>query len=132
MSRFDATARDERRALIEDGIRAHQERSSGFCTFEADESTTDDVSNLGIPWVQCTGDETSFDSTEAELDRAKTLLESYPRYQIAELLRPEEAGGVHVVIETPGELDRRTRFVDELFTDVFGLPASYRLWVSSV
>ncbi|AGB16531.1 hypothetical protein Halru_1933 [Halovivax ruber XH-70] len=132
MSRFDATTRDERAALIEAGIRAHRERLSEFCTFEADESTTDDGANLGIPWVQCAGDETSFDSTEEELDRVKSLLESYPRYQIAELHRPEDADGVHVIVDTPGELHRRAQFVDDLFIHVFERPESYRLWASAI
>ena len=131
MSRFDATTRAERQALITDGIRAHRERSSGFCTFEADEGAADAV-ELGRPWVQCAGDETSFDCTESELDRTKSLLESYSRYQVAELHRPEDAEGVHAVVDTPGDLERRSAFVDDVFTEVFERPESYRLWVSAI
>lgn len=132
MTRFDAASPTDREALVEAAIEAHRERSSGFCTLEPDRADVPDVDELGVPWVQCSGDRATFDCTEGELDRAKTLLEAYSQYRIDEIRRPDDAAGVHVVVSTPGDRARRAQFVDELFTDVFELPRAYRLWVAAV
>lgn len=132
MSRFHASTPSERRSLIEAAIEAHRERSSAFCTFEPDESDVPDADELGVPWVQCSGDRSTFDCTESELDRAKALLEAFDHYRIEEIRRPDEAEGVHVAVSTPGDLGRRGAFVDDLFMDVFELPEEYRLWAVAV
>lgn len=132
MSRFHASTPNDRRSLIDAAIEAHRERSSAFCTFESDEGDVPDAEDLGVPWVQCSGERSAFDCTESELDRAKTLLESYGGYRVQEIHRPEEAAGVHVVVTTPGDSARRAQFVDELFTDVFELSPDYRLWAVAV
>lgn len=132
VSRFDASTPSDRRSLMEAAIEAHRERSSAFCTFEPDEGDVPDADDLGVPWVQCSGDRCTFDCTESELDRAKALLEDYSGYRIEAISRPEEAEGAHVAVSAPGDLGRRAAFVDDLFTDVFELSGEFRLWVVAV
>lgn len=132
MSRFDATTPTDRRDLIQAAIEAHRERSSAFCTFEPETADVPDADELGVPWVQCSGDRTTFDCTDRELDRAKSLLDAYDHYRIDEIRRPEDAEGVHVLVSAPGDPALRARFVDDVFTDVFELARDYRLWACGV
>jgi len=154
MTRFDATEPAERRKLYVDAIAAHRERESTFLTFEADDAvleadadgltrreTTpgsedglDDAppAELGVPWIQFGDGTVNLDCTDAELETLKTVIGEFSAFKIDELIRPEEAEG-----STPGSArkadpNRIAQFVDEVFLEVYDLPAGFRVWVAEV
>ena len=127
MTRFDATAAQEREQLVREAIDAHRERGSSFCTFEA----TPDEDEL-VPWIQYGDGLLNLDCTDRELDRLKTTLESYPELTITDLTRPEEAEGTNVRIEAYTDDDRVAAAVESIFRETYDQPASFRLWVTSV
>lgn len=144
-TRFDAADATGRRELFADAVIAHRERESAFLTIEADssavEASTDSVEDdfdsspdpsLGVPWVQVTGELLSLDCTEEELERLKTLCEEYPSFRIDDLVRPEEADGVHARVSARTDPSRIAQFVDSIFESVYGLGEEYRAWVVEV
>lgn len=132
MSRFEASNPSKRRELISAAVAAHRERSSRFCTFEPDRADVTDGDDLGVPWVQCSGERISFDCTADELERSKGLLDAYQRYSVEEIVRPDDAAGNNVTVSTTEDRARIAEFVDDLFVEVFELPTEYRLWVAAV
>ena len=88
--------------------------------------------SLGAPWIQFANGVVNLDCTEAELDRLKALLESFPSFQIEELVRPEEAEGVNVNVSAYADEERVAEFVDRTFREVYGQPADYRLWATAI
>lgn len=131
MTRFDAADPDSRRELFVATITAHRERGSEFLTLEPDTDppATDDEL---IPWLQFGGTTLAMDCTDEELDRLKTLLDSYPDFTIADLERPEEAEGTHVQLSSQSDTDRLAAFFDSVFQRVYGYPEEYRVWAVSI
>ena len=152
MTRFDATDAAGRRKLVADAVQAHRERGSGFCTLEADPADVpggDDDTGSGAdagtvegldeepsgpepPWVQFGGDVLNLDVTDEEYDRFESLLSAYPSFKIRERESPEGADGTNLKVGALADAARVAGFVDELFTEVYGLPDGYRLWVTGV
>ena len=129
MSRFDAATTADRQALYADAIVAHRERSSPFCTIEADAESVQDESELGIPWVQFADGTCNVDCTEEELDRLKSLLEEFPACRIGELTRPEDAEGINVRVNATADANRIAQLIDAIFVRVYELSETYRGWV---
>lgn len=128
MTRFAAESPAERRKLFVDAVVAHRERASAFLTVEADPEDEDDPA----PWVQF-GDRTfNLDCTDDELERLKSLLDSYPAFRIDRLETPEEAEGTNVRITARSDANRLAAFVDEVFRAVYDRPEGYRAWVAAV
>ncbi|GAB3034941.1 hypothetical protein [Natronobiforma cellulositropha] len=136
-TRFDAATPADRRALFEDAIAAHDGRGSAFLTIEADAASVADASDgpdpaLGPPWVQLGGRTVSFDCTPAELERAKALCGDEPTATVEELVRPDDAEGVHVRASVLADDGRVAAFLDEVFRTVYRLEETYRAWVVEV
>ena len=129
MSRFDAATAADRQVLFADAIAAHRERSSPFCTIEADPESLPEESELGIPWVQFGDGIVNLDCTEEELDRLKSLLQDFPACTVDELTRPDDADGVNVRVSATVDPHRVAQLVDAIFVRVYELPESYRGWV---
>lgn len=129
MNRFTADASKERQLLFGDAIAAHRERDSAFTTIEADADLDEEQ---GPPWVQFADGIVNLDCTEAELDRLKELLSSFPAFKINELHRPEDAEGVNVRVSALADGKRIAEFVDRTFRAVYELPEDYRAWVTAV
>lgn len=141
MTRFDATIPDERKSLVADAIRAHRDRGSPFLTIEIDrdESSEDDSSESEsgdeddpAPWVQYANGVLNLDCTDAELERCKALLETFPSFTIDSITRPEDAEGVNVRIIARVDEERLSSFIEHLFLDVYECPEDYRAWVAEV
>ncbi|RZH67923.1 hypothetical protein [Natrinema altunense] len=149
MTRFAAAESAERRKLYVDAITAHRERESAFLTVEADGKTleatgetasepgsdvdeSDDPPDPGVPWVQFGDGTINLDCTDEELDALKRLLESFPAFKIHDLIRPEEAEGVNVRISAKADANRIGQFVDQVFLEVYDLPAAFRVWVVDI
>jgi len=86
---------------------------------------------LGVPWIQFGDGTVNLDCTDAELETLKTVIGEFSAFKIDELIRPEEAEG-----STPGSAkadpNRIAQFVDEVFLEVYDLPAGFRVWVAEV
>ncbi|WP_226480228.1 hypothetical protein [Natrinema amylolyticum] len=149
MTRFDAAEPAERRKLYVDAITAHRERGSAFLTLEVDEgaletndetgteresdSESDDGSaEAGVPWVQFGDGTINLDCTDDELDALKAVLEEFPAFKIDDLIRPEDATGVNVRISAKADQNRIAQFVDDVFLEVYDLPATVRVWAVDV
>ncbi len=149
MTRFAAAESAERRKLYVDAITAHRERESAFLTVEVDAKTleatgetasepesdadeSDDPPDPGVPWVQFGDGTINLDCTDEELDALKRLLESFPAFKIDDLIRPEEAEGVNVRISAKADANRIGQFVDQVFLEVYDLPAAFRVWVVDI
>lgn len=136
MTRFAAQTPAERRQLIVDAIVAHRERASAFLTIEADPTALEDASDvdtdLGIPWVQFADGIVSIDCTDAELERLKSLLPTFPAFKIDELVRPEDAEGTHARISAKADPNRIAQFCEAIFLRVYQCPEDSRLWVTAV
>lgn len=136
MTRFDADTAIERQELFADAIGAHRTRSSPYLTIEADPLAIEAADGLdpalGIPWMQFADGVVALDCTNAELERCKTVLEEFPAFSIAELVRPEDTAGVHARVHSNTDADRISQFIDATFVRVFGLPDDYRVWVVEV
>lgn len=144
-TRFDGTDPKSRRELFADAIDAHRTRESPFLTLEVDpetlggdhpdaetDSNTGPDPELGIPWIQVADDVINLDCTEDELEGLKELLSEFPACTIDELNRPEEAEGVNVRVNARTDGDRIASFLEETFRRVYGLDASYRVWVVAI
>lgn len=131
MTRFDASAADDRRALFAAMVDAHRERASEFCTLEPDETAPDSDDEL-VPWIQFGNSTVALDCTDSELDRLKDLLGEYPDFRIDDLESPEEADGTHVRITTHSDDDRLAEFFESVFLQAFGYSAEYRVWAVSI
>ncbi|PGF16790.1 hypothetical protein CP556_12125 [Natrinema sp. CBA1119] len=154
MTRFDATEPAERRKLYVDAIVAHRDRESTFLTFEADDAVleadadgTDETettpgsedgvddappAELSVPWIQFGDGTVNLDCTDAELETLKTVIGEFSAFKIDELIRPEEAEGVNARISAKADPNRIAQFVDEVFLEVYDLPAGFRVWVAEV
>ncbi|MCL9814128.1 hypothetical protein [Natranaeroarchaeum aerophilus] len=131
MTRFDAETAEERRALVEDAIVAHRERTSPFLTLEAElpESAGEDAVP---PWIQLSEDTLNLDCTDAELDRLKSLLDEYRSFSVDELVRPEEAEGTNARVLARTDDERIAQFVEDVFRQVYDRGEDYRLWAAEV
>ncbi|ELY76701.1 hypothetical protein [Natrinema pallidum] len=149
MTRFAAAESAERRKLYVDAITAHRERESAFLTVEADgnaleangETASERGPNAGesdgptdpsVPWVQFGDGTINLDCTDEELDALKALLESFPAFKIDDLIRPEEAEGVNVRISAKADANRIAQLIDQVFLEVYDLPAAFRVWVVDI
>lgn len=131
MTRFDAETTEERRALAEDAIAAHRERASPFLTLEAE--LPDNAGEDAVPpWVQLSDHTLNLDCTDAELDRLKSLLDSYGAFSVDELVRPEEAEGTNARVVARTDDERIAQFVEDVFRQVYEREADYRLWAAEV
>lgn len=137
MTRFSADTPTERRKLVVDAITAHRERTSAFCTLQADvesEAEEDDSEEeLEVPpWIQF-GDRTlNLDCTEEELERLKDLLQEFPAFKIEQLESPEDADGTNVRISAKADANRIAQFVERAFREVYGCSESVTVWAVEV
>jgi len=131
MTRFDAETAEERRALAEDAIAAHRERTSPFLTLEA-ELSENAGEDAVPPWIQLAEDTLNLDCTDAELDRLKSLLDSYRAFSVDELVRPEEAEGTNARVLARTDDERIAQFVEDVFREVYEREGDYRLWAIEV
>jgi len=131
MSRFDAATPEDRRQLFADAVGAHRQRSSEFLTVEPDDLPPDADDEL-VPWIQFSETTVSMDCTDAELDRLKTLLDSYPDFRVENLVSPDEADGTHAQITARSDANRLAMFIDEAFQSVYGYESAYKAWVVEV
>lgn len=131
MTRFDANAASDRRQLFAEAITAHRKRGSEFLTIEPDELPPESTEEL-VPWIQFSETTIAMDCTDAELDRLKGLLDSYPEFRAESLESPEEAEGTHAQITARSDANRLAMFIDEAFQDVFGYESAYKAWVVNV
>jgi hypothetical protein len=132
MTRFDATTEDTRRELFADAIRAHDERDSAFVTIETDTDGNENSEATVVPWVQFADGMLNLDCTDAELDRLKSLLDSFSAFTIDALDSPEEADGTNVRVAARTDPERTAEFIDSVFREVYEYPADYRAWVTAV
>jgi hypothetical protein len=132
MTRFDAADADARRELVVDAFAAHRERGSPYVTLTTEPDETDAEQGHGAPWVQYFEDTVALDCTDEELERLKALVRDYPSATIEELVSPEEAEGTHARLTVRTDDDRVAQLVDDVFTEVYGRDAAYRLWASEV
>ena len=131
MTRFDADSDTERRKLFAEAIDAHRKRDSEFLTIEPDELPPEADDEL-LPWIQFSDTTISMDCTDAELDRLKGLLDSYPEFRAESLESPEEAEGTHARISARSDANRLAMFIDEAFQTVYGYESGYRAWVVAI
>ncbi len=129
MSRFSATAPEERRDLFAGAIRAHQERGSAFVTFEAETEGDDPV-----PWVQVAGDDglLNLDCTDAELPAVEAAISSFGGATIVDRTAPEEAEGTNLRVTVDGDAERLAMLVQTVFQDGFGVPEGTPIWVTEL
>lgn len=133
MTRFDAAEPTERRRLFADGVTAHRERASGFCTFEVDpDSDTSGAEEGPPPWIQFAERLFNLDCTDAELDRLKSLLSEFPEFRIDELNSPEDAAATNVTISARSDANRLAGFIERAFREVYELAEDYRVWAADV
>jgi hypothetical protein len=132
MTRFDASEAGARQALFAEAVRAHRERASAFCTFEADGGTDEDGEPTPAPWVQFADATVNFDCTDAELPAAKALVDEFPPFRIDRLESPESAEGTNVRVTARADAALLARFVDRVFREVYGRDEGYRAWVAAV
>jgi len=127
MTRFDAATPADRASLIVAAIRAHRERESPFLTVE-----TDPQDEPGpAPWIQFRQPEgqLNLDCTAAELDSIRAAIDGFGGVSVTEQHDVED-GGINLRIAVPGDDQRVAQVIETLFCDGFGLPESYRLWVT--
>ncbi|MGA9401052.1 hypothetical protein [Haladaptatus sp.] len=138
MTRFSADTPTERRKLVVDAITAHRERTSAFCTLQADvesEAREEDDSEEEMelpPWIQF-GDRTlNLDCTDEELERLKDLLREFPAFKIEQLESPKDADGTNVHINAKADANRIAQFVERAFREVYGCSESVTVWAVEV
>jgi hypothetical protein len=131
MTRFDAATDTERRQLFAEAITAHRKRDSEFLTIEPDELPPESTEELK-PWIQFSDTTVSMDCTDAELERLKGLLDSYPEFRAESLESPEEAEGTHAQITARSDANRLAMFIDEAFQTVYGYESTYKAWVVAI
>ncbi len=131
MTRFDAETPADRRQLFADAIGAHRQRGSEFLTVEPEDLPPEAEDEL-VPWIQFSETTVSMDCTDAELDRLKELLGSYPDFRVENLVSPEEADGTHAQITARSDANRLAMFIDEAFQSVYGYESTYKAWVVGV
>ena len=141
MTRFDAATADTRQELFVDAIRAHTERNSAFLTIEAAKGAGDEgeAADEGAeeraeptPWVQYADGTLNLDCTDDELDRLKSLLDSFPSFTIDDLATPEDADGTNVRMMARTDDERVGEFVDRAFQRVYDRSDGYRAWVTAI
>ncbi len=131
MTRFDAETPADRRQLFAEAITAHRDRGSEFITVEPDVLPADSDDEL-LPWIQVAGTTIGLDCTDAELDRLKTFLESYPDFRTESVESPEEAEGTHARITARSDANRLAMFIDEAFQEVYGYDEGYKAWIVAI
>lgn len=136
MTRFDADSEADRVALVADTVAAHRERGSQFCTLEAADDPSDDPEFLP-PWVQFAEGTLNLDCTQQELDALNDVLGRYGAFTVSErtTVDPEmegESPATNVRVDAQADDERVAQFVDEVFREVYGLPADFRLWAVEV
>ncbi|SFR55323.1 hypothetical protein [Halogeometricum limi] len=132
MTRFDADEPTERRKLFAEAVAAHRTRASPFLTIEVDRDPDIDGEDEPAPWVQFADQTFNMDVTDAELDRAKSLLSEFPEFRIDQMESPEEAEGTNLRITARSDANRLAAFADRVFLDVYGRDDDYRAWVAAV
>lgn len=128
MTRFSAETPLERRKLVSDAVTAHRNRGSPYLTVETPKGPDEEVA----PWVQLAEKTLNLDCTDTELDRLKSLLESYPEFRIDQLESPEHAEGTNVRITARSDANRLADFIDRVFLDVYGRADDYTAWVVEI
>jgi hypothetical protein len=132
MTRFDADDSTERRKLFAEAVTAHRTRASPFLTVEVDSDAEAEGESAPAPWVQFADQTFNMDVTEAELERAKSLLSEFPEFRIDRMESPEEAEGTNLRITARSDANRLAAFLDRAFVDVYGRDDDYRAWVAAV
>ncbi|MUV58650.1 hypothetical protein [Halogeometricum sp. CBA1124] len=132
MTRFDADDPKARRKLFAEAVTAHRTRASPFLTVEVEHDPDVDGEDAPAPWVQFADQTFNMDLTEAELERAKTLLTDFPEFRIDQMESPEEAEGTNLRIIARSDANRLAAFVDRVFVEVYGRDDDYRAWVAAV
>lgn len=141
MTRFDAETPTERRKLFADAVTAHRTRGSAFLTIEAappespafdPDGDDDETEDEPQPWLQFAEKTFNLDTTDAELDRLKGLVDEYPEFRIDELESPEAAEGTNARITARSDANRLADFADRVFCEVYEREADYRAWVVAV
>ena len=131
MTRFDASTAEDRRQLFAEAITAHRKRGSEFITVEPDALPPNTEEEL-VPWIQVAGTTIGLDCTDAELDRIKGFLDSYPDFRTETVDSPEEAEGTHVQITARSDANRLAMFIDETFQEVYGYDDEYKAWIVAI
>ncbi|MGM0605727.1 MAG: hypothetical protein ACQETB_08660 [Halobacteriota archaeon] len=131
MTRFDAATPTDRRTLFADAIVAHRERNSRFLTAEPDDTPPGADDELR-PWIQFSDTTFGMDCTDAELDRLKSLVSSYPEFRIESLDSPNDAAGTHARVSARSDANRLAGFMDEAFQQVYGYEAEYTVWIVAI
>lgn len=131
MTRFDADTAGDRRQLFAEAISAHRDRGSEFITVEPDELPPESDDEL-IPWIQVAGTTIGLDCTDAELERLKEFLDSYPDFRTETVESPDEAEGTHARITARSDANRLAMFIDEAFQEVYGYDNEYKAWVVAI
>jgi len=131
MTRFDADTASDRRQLFAEAITAHRVRGSEFITAEPDALPPESDDEL-LAWIQVAGTTIGLDCTDAELERLKTLLDSYPDFRTERIESPEEAEGTHARITARSDANRLAMFIDEAFQTVYGYDEAYKVWIVAI
>lgn len=141
MTRFDAETPTERRKLFADAVTAHRTRGSAFLTIEAappesaafdPDGDDEDEEEEPQPWLQFAEKTFNLDTTDAELDRLKTLVDEFPEFRIDELESPEAAEGTNARVTARSDANRLADFADRVFREVYERETNYRAWVVAV
>ena len=138
MTRFSAADPKARRQLFVDAITAHRQRASPFLTIEVDEASLEQESDvgpaaeLGVPWIQFADRIVNLDCTDEELERLKSLLDTFPAFKIEELTRPENAEGTNVRVNAKADPNRIAQFCEAIVREVFECPEDVTVWVTAV
>ncbi len=137
MTRFSAETPTERRKLVVDAITAHRERTSPFCTLQADiENTLEneaDTEDDGLPpWIQFGERTLNMDCTDEEIERLNELLREFPAFKVEQLESPEDADGTNIRISAKADANRIAQFVERAFREVYGCSESVTIWAVEV
>ncbi len=129
MTRFAATEKADRHALITAALEAHEQRASAYVTLEADPQ-----GDVPRPWIQYRIDDQvlNLDCTEPELETLIELLSDYSEFTIVSQERPDHATGINVRVQAYADRDRLGAVIERIFREVYDCPTNYRLWAAEV
>ena len=99
---------------------------------DSDDAGDDDPVERVPPWVQFGEGEFNLDCTDEELAALRTLVDDYAEFRIDQLESPESAEATNVRITAHTSEDRLAAFAERVFREVYGQPADFRLWVTTV
>lgn len=84
------------------------------------------------PWIQFGEGEFNLDCTDEELSVLRTVVDDYAEFRVDQLESPETAAATNVRITAHTSEDRLAAFTERVFREVYGQPAEFRLWVTTV